>query len=65
MKIQSKEIILGGIYLIAISSVILSGVALMAPNILDNSYFGITLRSIAPFLGLLTLLAGIIWANKN
>lgn len=65
MKLKPKELLFAGVYLIAIISVILSGVALMAPNILDNSYFGITLRSIAPFLGLLTLLAGIIWANKN
>lgn len=65
MKLQPKEIIFGGIYLIAIISVILSGVALMAPNILDNSLFGITLRSIAPILGLMTLLAGILWAKTN
>lgn len=65
MKLQIKHIVLGGIYLIAIISVLISGIALMMPSVLDSPIFGFTIRSIAPILGLLTVMAGILWVKKN
>lgn len=65
MKLQPKHILLSGLYILGIISVLISGIALMMPTVLDSPVFGFTLRPIAPILGLLTVMAGILWVKKN